>query len=245
MHTLQRMLKHLALKVFVVAALVVGSAAITNGSLDYFDDEQWPEFVIEKLPLSSAFVEDLWIHALQIHVVAAALALPGCLLLMSRFVLRRFPRAHRWLGRLTGIVVVFALVPTGLLMALFAKGGFLGGLGFVVSGVIVGVCMVSGIMSARARRFIEHRRQVLHVLAQLSVAVTSRVLIFAFDAFAVDGARAYLIALWLPVIGSALIVEGLVPRQTTVFDLTRSLHAAFRRRLCLPAAQPRLVGERP
>jgi len=245
MHTMQRLLKHPALKACVMVALVLGAVAITNGSLDYFDDEQWPEFVVEKLPLSSTFIEDLWIHALQIHVVAAAFALPGCLLLTSRFVLRRFPRAHRWLGRITGIVVLFALVPTGLFMAFFAKGGFRGGLGFVVTGVIVGVSMVRGIISARARRFVEHRRQVLHVLAQLSVAVTSRVLIFAFDAAGVDGEVAYLIALWLPVIGSALIVEGLVPRPTTVFDLKRSLHAAIRRRLRLSAVQPHLVGERP
>jgi len=242
MQTVQHLLKHPALKVCVVLLLALGSAAISDNSRAYFDDDEWPAFVVEKMPLSSAFVEDVWTRALQVHVVAAAIALPGCLLLISRRLLRRLPRVHRVLGRVVGVVVLFALVPTGLLLSLYAKGGVLGGLGFAVSGVIVAVAMVGGIVSARARRFVDHRRHVLHVLAQLSVAVSSRVLILGLDAFAVDADTAYLIALWLPVVGSALIVEGLVPRPTSVLAVNRSFHAAPRHHP-LVAVQPHLAGE--
>ncbi len=240
---MRRFTKHPALRIAVIALLTLGSAAISVASVGYFDDETWPAFVVEKLPLSSARIEEFWLLALQVHVVAAAVSLPGCLLLISRLVLRRFPRVHRWLGRVVGVVVLFSLVPTGLFMALFAKGGFVSGLGFAVSGVIVFVCMVRGIQTARACRFVEHRRQMVHVLAQLSVAVTSRLLMIAFDVVGIDADSAYLIALWLPVIGSALIVEGLLPRATNL-DLSRSLHAAFRRRLSHALAQPRLLSDR-
>jgi hypothetical protein len=195
-------------RVLVLVALAAGSATITTASLVYFGDELAP-FVLEKLPLP---LEDVWMLALQVHVVAAAICLPGCLLLSLAVVLRRAPRFHRWLGRITGAIVLFALVPSGLYLACFAKGGLASTLGFALSGVIVAAAMVQGVRAARARRFVEHRRWVLHVLAQMSVAVTSRAMLFAFDAAAVDEQLAYLVSLWVPVVGSLALIELLIPR---------------------------------
>jgi hypothetical protein len=184
-------------------ALTLGSAFITFGSFDYFRTDR-PAFVIEKLPLPW---EEVWLGALRVHVVAAAFALPGCLLLMSKTALTRAPRLHRWAGRVTAAVVLLALVPSGCYLALFAKAGLLSTAGFSLSGGIVAAAMVQGVREARARRFAAHRRCALHVLAQLSVAVTSRAMLLGFDAIGLDPERAYLIALWLPVAASALAVE--------------------------------------
>src|SRR3989442_15616300 len=90
-------------------ALAAGSAFITLGSLEYFG-VALPPFVIEKLPLPW---EQVWLSALKVHVVAAAFALPGCLLLMSKTVLVCAPRLHRWAGRATAAVLLLALVPSG------------------------------------------------------------------------------------------------------------------------------------
>src|SRR5215470_6269010 len=195
-------------RALVLLALAAGSAAITYGSLVYFGEDLAP-FVLEKLPLP---LEDVWMLALRAHVIAAAICLPGCIVLSLAVVLRRAPRFHRWLGRIVGTLVLFVLVPSGLYLSLFAKGGLPSTLGFMLSGVIVAVAMVQGVRTARARRFVEHRRWVLHVLAQMSVAVTSRAMLFAFDAAAVDEQLAYLISLWVPVIGSFALIELLLPR---------------------------------
>ena len=220
MHFPPRLLK--PLRALVLIALAVGSATITNASLAYFGEDLAP-FVIEKLPLP---LEDLWMRALEVHVVAAAFCLPACLLLSLAFVLRRAPRIHRWLGRATGVVVLFALVPTGMYMAWFAKGGVASTVGFMLSGAIVAGAMVQGVRAARARRFIEHRRYVLHVLAQLSVAVTSRAMLFAFDAGGVDEQLAYLVSLWVPVIASFAIVELLSIRTRSRTFATWRTHEA-------------------
>lgn len=189
---------------------MAGSALITRNSAGYFADE-WPEFVVEKLPLALserfAFFEDLWLLALQVHVIAAAIALPGCLLLLSPTMLRHARVLHRYLGRVVGVVVLLALVPSGLVLALEAKGGAAVTAGFVVSALIVAVGMIAGIISARRRRFVDHRRAVLHVLAQLSVAVTSRAMLVALDALSVDEHLAYVASLWGPVLGSVVVVE--------------------------------------
>jgi uncharacterized membrane protein len=195
-----------------IGLTALGSLAITATSAVYFDAEELPPFVIEKLPLPN---EELWLGALKAHVVAAAFALPACLLLLSTALLKKAPRLHRWLGRATGVVVLFALAPSGFYLSLFAKGGALSTAGFMLSGAIVVVAMVQGVRTARAKSFVAHRRAALHVLAQLSVAVTSRAMLFAFDAFDAEPDTAYLVSLWLPVIASALAVELSIPRRSS------------------------------
>jgi hypothetical protein len=184
--------------------LLLGACAIAASSLVYFRKDEIPPFVIEKLPLP---LEGVWLVALKVHVLAASFCLPACLLLTWKGLLRRAPRAHRWVGRVTGTAVLFALVPSGAYLAFFAKGGPLGTLGFLVSGAITVVSMVQAIRKARARLFASHRRAAMHVLAQLSVAVTSRALLVLLEAVGLAPEPAYLAALWLPVLGSAAIVH--------------------------------------
>jgi hypothetical protein len=181
-----------------LGALIIGWA-----SRVYFDAGELAPFVIEKLPLPH---EALWLAALKAHVVAACFALPACLLLSAKRMLR-FPRTHRWLGRGTGAVVLAVVVPSGLYLSLFAKGGAPVTVGFALSGLIVALAMVQGIRLARAKDYAGHQRCMLHVLAQLSVAVTSRALLYLLDVVGIDPDTAYLFGLWLPVLASAGFVE--------------------------------------
>lgn len=193
-----------------MAALGGGALLIGWASRVYFASDELAPFVIEKLPLPH---EDVWLLALKVHVVAAALALPACLLLSLKRMLR-FPRTHRWLGRVTGAVILAALVPSGLYLSLFAKGGVASTAGFALSGMIVAVATISGVARARAQDYAGHRRRMLHVLAQLSVAVTSRTLLNVLDAAGVDPDAAYLFALWAPVLASAGFVELWLVRRS-------------------------------
>ena len=189
--------------------LGAGSLIIGWASRVYFASDELAPFVIEKLPLPH---EDLWLAALKVHVAAASFALPACLLLSVKRMLR-FPRTHRWLGRATGAVVLAALVPSGLYLSWFAKGGAPATVGFALSGLIVALAMLQGIRRARAKDTAGHRRCMLHVLAQLSVAVTSRTLLILLDAVGIDPDAAYLFALWVPVLASAGFVEVFVLRR--------------------------------
>lgn len=192
-----------------MVGLAVGALIIGWASRVYFDSDELAPFVIEKLPLPH---EDLWLAALKVHVVAAAFALPACLLLSLRHMLR-FPRVHRWLGRVTGAFILATLVPSGLYLSFFAKGGAPATVGFVLSGLIVAVAMVQGVRRARARDYAAHRRCMLHVLAQLSVAVSSRTLLYLLDAGGIDPDPAYLFSLWLPVLAGLAFVEVCISRR--------------------------------
>ena len=188
-------------------ATAVGSAWITRESVPYFFGGRIHPFLLEKLESGVLASEATWITALHVHVVSALFALPACLALTLRSVQRRFPRVHRWLGRVTAFAVLFTLVPSGGYLALSAKGGVPSTVGFLVSGAITAFAMIQAVRTARARDFTAHRRYSAHVLAQLSVAITSRALLVVFDRAAIDPELAYLVALWVPVVGSALVAE--------------------------------------
>jgi hypothetical protein len=197
-----RFFAHLPRRFFLVVMLV-GSTLITASSLAYFDFETLPAFVIEKLPVR---FESLWLASLRVHVAAASISFPLCLLLMTRPLQRR-AAWHRWLGRFAGVLVLFALVPSGIVLAFDAKGGLIVTAGFLVSAAIIGWFTVRGVQAARVRDLVSHRRAMRHVLGQMSVAVSSRALLLGLDAAGVDPDFAYVVALWGPVLASAAVVE--------------------------------------
>jgi len=159
--------------------------------------------MLEKMPLR---FEHLWLTSLRVHVTAALLSLPMCIVLMTRIIQRR-PKIHRWLGRVAGLTLLFGLVPSGAVLAFDAKGGKFVTAGFLLSGAIVMWQTVSGVLAARRGDLRTHRHAMQHVFAQMSVAVTSRAMLIGFDFAGVDPDLAYVVALWVPVLGSALVVE--------------------------------------
>jgi len=186
-----------------VLSMLAGSALITAASLPYFDFETLPPFAIEKLPVR---FEALWLASLRLHVASALLTFPLCLVLMTRSLQRR-AAWHRWLGRIAGVVVVLGLVPSGVVLAFDAKGGWPVTAGFLSSALIVAVGMVRGVTAARTRDFVQHRRAMRHVVAQMSVAVTSRAMLVGLDALGADPDLSYVLALWGPVLLSAAVAE--------------------------------------
>ena len=192
--------------------MVLGAAFITLTSLVYFDSDTLAPFVIEKLPVR---FESLWLFSLKVHVASAIVSFPLCLVLMTRWIQRR-KSWHRWCGRIAGAVVVGALVPTGVVLSLEAKGGAPVTLGFLLSAAIVLWGMICGVHYARQKQLTAHARAMRHVVAQMSVAVTSRAMLIAFDSVGVNPDTAYVVALWIPVLASALVAEWVSGRRLSL-----------------------------
>jgi uncharacterized membrane protein len=205
--------------------MLLGSALMTLVSLPYFNFEELPPFVVEKLPLR---FEELWLASLRIHVASALVALPLCLVLMTRWLQRRLAW-HRWLGRVAGVLVLAAMVPSGVILAFDAKGGAVVTTGFLLSALIVSGFSVVGVLAARRGELAEHARAMRHVVGQMSVAVTSRAMIVGLDASGVDPDVAYVVALWVPLLFTALSVELVSVRRRSFAAGFFSLHERIRR----------------
>ncbi len=225
---MRRWIANLPGRVFLLLMLA-GFGLIASASLEYFDFDTLPGFMIEKLPLR---FESLWLFTLRAHVASALLTFPICIALMTRFLQRR-PALHRVLGRITGIVVLLVLVPSGAVLAFDAKGGAFVSAGFLLSGAIIAGFMVRGVVAARRRDLVTHRHAMRHVFAQMSVAVSSRVLMIVLDRVGMHPELAYVIALWGPVLASAAAVE-----LPAFFRAVPRLLAASRRRAPLSSFEP-------
>jgi uncharacterized membrane protein len=193
-------------------AMAVAICAMLEASASYLDLGVLHPIYLDKLPLPHP---QLWLTALYVHVPSALLSLPACLLLSAAWPRRRWPRLHRWLGRFAGVLVVFAAVPSGLYLAFFAEGGWPSTLGFLLTSVITLVAMLKSVAAVRAGHIAAHRRYSAHVTAQLSVAVSSRILLIGAELFELRESWVYAAALWLPVLASAAVAEWVVrPRNT-------------------------------
>jgi uncharacterized membrane protein len=182
----------------------VGAWLMLSASASYVELGDAHPFVLEKLPLNHP---GWWRAALYVHVPSALFALPACLVLLAHPLHRRFPRVHRWLGRAVCALVLLAVVPSGMYLALYAQGGVLSTLGFWLTGAITFVSMLKSIQSARRRDMRAHRRFSAHVAAQLSVAVISRFALLGAETLGLYDDATYVLALWIPVLASALVAE--------------------------------------
>jgi hypothetical protein len=88
--------------------------------------------------------------------------------------------------------------------------------GFLLSALIVAGCTVQGVLAARRRELVAHARAMRHVFAQMSVAVTSRLMLVGLDVAGMDPDLAYVVALWVPVLASAAIAELVSPTPKPV-----------------------------
>ena len=188
------------------AAMCAGTWMMLSASRSYLELGDSHPFFLEKLPMAHS---RWWLWALWLHVPSALLSLPACLVLLLGGVRRRLPRFHRWLGRVTGGVVILGVVPSGMYLALFARGGLLSTLGFWLTGLIALLAMIKSIESARRGDFRSHRRFSSHVAAQLSVAVLSRFLLMGAEQLGLYREWVYVAALWIPVVACAVVAERL------------------------------------
>ncbi len=211
--------------------MLVGSALITASSLAYFDFETLPPFVIERLPERFA---SLWLASLRVHVAAALVSFPLCLVLTTRALQKR-AALHRWLGRLSGVLVLFALVPSGTILAFHAKGGGVVTAGFLLTAAIIAWAMVRGIREARRGDLVSHRRAMRHVVGQMSVAVVSRAMLLGLDYAGIDPDLAYVVALWGPVLASVAVVELVSTRSSLTVSSVTQLVERIRRDFSPPA----------
>lgn len=96
--------------------------------------------------------------AFYLHIISGPVAIVLGLLLVLRVRYRRLQRMHRWGGRLQAVVVLAAVVPSGLVMARHAFAGPIAGAGFASHSLLTGASMLAAVHFARAGQLATHQR---------------------------------------------------------------------------------------
>jgi uncharacterized membrane protein len=111
--------------------------------------------------------------SLFLHAAGSGVALVLTPIQASRSIRRRWPVAHRVSGRVSAVAIVIGGL-SGLALAPVNYAGLSGTIGFGLLAVIWLFCLYRSITEARARRFADHRRWSLRVMALTFAAVTLR-----------------------------------------------------------------------
>lgn len=192
----------------LVAGLLVlkVTTEVIVGYRNYFP----PNFDSDFLTGRQSYFFGRYQWAFYIHIATGPCSiLLGMILISERFRLR-FPKWHRFLGKIQVFSILFLVTPSGLWMANYAASGPIGGLGLATLAILTASCVTLGWRAAVQRRFADHRRWMWRCFLLLCSAVVLRVV----GGFAtVTGIQ----ALWFDPLANW--ISWLVP--LTVFELSQ------------------------
>jgi hypothetical protein len=197
------------------AAFVAGSLLIIDNSLRDFGPGGHGIFVGQKGDIGR---QPLWRACLNLHVAAGIVCLLAVLPQFSRRLLRRIPALHRGCGRVYAASVLLFLCPSGIYLALFAKGGLAGQAGFLLLGAATFHATLRGVtaMLGGSRDLAAHRRWMTRSFALAASAITFRILHFLFFEAGVAEETNYVASLWLSILGNAAAAELILRRRPRV-----------------------------
>jgi hypothetical protein len=197
------MLKHLGW-----LALAITTALLVSDSFADFRPGGNHVFISQK----GSAATPLWLVCLHLHVLAGAVCLISSLPQFSAPLLRRFPSLHRRCGIAYAVSVLLVLCPTGMVLALSAKGGVLGRGGFLLLGAATFLTTWRGVaaMAIAPRNLAVHRRWMVRSFAMVTTALTFRVYHLGLFQLGLAEVANYLASLWLSILGNAAAAEWLL-----------------------------------
>lgn len=186
---------------------------ILSNYSDYFP----PNFQSLFLEGREATFAGLYAVAFYIHIFSSPFVLlNGLLLVSSKFHLRQ-PKLHRLLGRAQVLVLLLLVLPSSVIMSRHAFGGWWAGLSFHLLSFTTATCAIMGVIHARKRQFVPHRRWMLRCYILICSAVVLRLVSGTLGLMGVSNAElAYILAAWcswvLPLLVLELIYSGILMR---------------------------------
>ena len=197
------------------AAFLAGALLITENSFRDFSPGGEGIFVEQKGEIGR---QPLWVFSLYVHVAGGIVCMLSVLPQFSRKLLGRIPALHRWCGRIYAASVLFIVCPTGIYLAFYAKGGFLGQAGFLLLGAASFHTTLRGVtaMIGGARDLTAHREWMARSFAFTASAITFRIYHLAFFACGMAEDTNYVASLWLSILGNAAVAEWLLRRRSRV-----------------------------
>jgi uncharacterized membrane protein len=135
--------------------------------------------------------------AFYIHIFSSPVVLFNGLILMSESIRRLYGGLHRFLGRVQVVVLVFFVLPSGVVMSRHAFGGWPAGLSFLALSAATASCAIIGVIYARRGRYDRHRRWMLRCYILICSAVALRLISGTAGLVGVPSAEeAYIVAAW-------------------------------------------------
>ncbi len=154
-----------------------------------------------------------WLIAFFIHVFTSMFALAAGFTQFSRFMLRRYKRVHRTVGKYYVIDVLFITGPASFIMALLANGGMSSRIAFTCLSLLWMFTTAKAWQTATAKQFTLHRNWMYRSYALTLSAVILRgwkwLLIALFHLRPLDACR---VVAWMGFVPNLLVAEWIIRR---------------------------------
>ncbi|WP_194150814.1 DUF2306 domain-containing protein [Flavobacterium pectinovorum] len=155
---------------------------------------------VEKIPF--------YIPFFYTHVYSAIFVLLAGFSQFSSALLKKFPAAHRNIGKFYVFTVLFFSAPSGLFIGFFANGGLYSKISFVTLSILWFYFTLKGFTSIKNKNITKHQAFMFRSFALTFSAITLRfwkvILVYLFHPAPMD---VYQIIAWLGWIPNLLIVE--------------------------------------
>jgi len=208
------------------ALTVVACGVILLSNTIYFDGGAPPRFLLEKGDWTR---NPWWLAAFYFHVVGASICLAAGTPLMFPEWTRSHPAWHRRLGYVYLNAVLWMAAPSGLALALVAKGGLWGTTGFALAGVLWWQTTWSGYRAIRRGDISAHVRAMVRSYSWALSAPAFRAIQAVLFLLGLEDAPNYIVSLWLSIAASVWLAESFLYRSrriSTEFVTNPSSNAA-------------------
>jgi uncharacterized membrane protein len=205
------MLKNLtfALRIFAAYAVLCVACFLMlrtiTGYMVFRDDVQFLAFkqqVVHNV---------IWKTAFYIHVFSAVIALLAGFTQFSKEILSENPKLHRLIGKIYVANILFINFPAGLVMGVYANGGFFGRTAFLLLDGLWFYFTLKAFTSAKSRRFVDHKNYMIRSYALTFSAITLRTWnLILSNTTDISRDDLYVINSWLGFVPNLMIAEVLI-----------------------------------
>jgi hypothetical protein len=202
-------IKKIAFGTLAFLAVLFGLVLYYHNSVFVFDGPD-NGFLLTK---TESVRYSVYLPAFYIHILTGSTVLMLGVFQLSKWIRARYARWHRAAGKLYIFIILIFTAPSGLVMSLYANGGFPAGLGFFLLAVLWWFFTWKGFRNARLKKWDVHREFMLRSYALTFAAVTLRLYSFFFALAGFRGEDVYVVIAWLSWVPSLVVVEVWIRRK--------------------------------
>jgi hypothetical protein len=198
---------HYLLLVVLWVPLIGFSLLLTHNALLYFTHGGEYGILPEKLV---ARTDVLWNAAFYIHLPFGILCLLLPLLSFSKRLFKTSTHFHSIIGRAYVWITVCIVCPTGMYLALYAKGGLITQIGFMIQGVLLALFTWRGYKAIQSGEKVIHMQAMIRSYAVATVVLSFRIFHILFFILRVPYGDNYAISQWLGLTTNLLLAEIII-----------------------------------
>jgi hypothetical protein len=203
-----------ASKIAIIAATILAwlpivffSLLLSHNAMLYFTHGGEYGILPEKI---LARQDIFWNIAFYTHLPTGVICLLAPIFLFTQRHFKKTLSVHQLIGKMYVWITLILVCPTGMYLALYAKGGVITQAGFMLQGVLLAFYTWKGYQNIITGNKMMHVQYMVRSYAVVTVVLSFRILHILFFLLKVPYQQNYAISQWLGVMGNLLLAELII-----------------------------------